>query len=664
MSSLRALIGGGRILEYVLPMMAGREVLAVQRSLRALRLLADEHVSGLFGPETRAALRRFQSEHKLTVDGLFGPQTLTALSDALGEADAGAPVNVEVDGVAAGAGPPVIVDPAWLPPARAERVIIHWTAGGHVASNEDRQHYHFLIEVDGTIRHGTFTIADNDSTDDGRYAAHTLHANTRAVGITVCGMMRATERPFSPGPRPFNELQWRTMARLAAQICHRYAIPVTDRTVLAHGEVQKNLGIRQRGKWDPLVLPWQTELSHDEVADQFRGLVSAALSGAEDDDIGRTLDLNLLGQTIANGAASHDARIWLKLPALTEAKGWSEIEFAENGATIAADGREIFVDAFRHRDRAGGGDTVYVDASDVAEQLDLVLDFDRRGTTAILTGTVGGAEQRIEDRAFVTVTVSRGDTLAGIARRRLGDHNRWPEILRPNGSRFNEQSARLLQPGDQVLVPKIDGAPQIRPAAALDAGALDAIAEGVARLTHPLNREAARKAVPLIIGACRESGVGDPAHIAYVLATAEHETNFGRAMVEEWGPSARQAGYETNPSNEKPGDGKLFRGRGYVQLTFRENYRKFSQALGIDLENDPDKAAEPEIAATVLAVGMSRVGYRRPSLVLSRFGSGDGFDFERARQIVNADQNRFEARYDTTIGRALGRKARQYFALF
>ena len=27
-------------------------------------------------------------------------------------------------------------------------------------------------------------------------------------------------------------------------------------TVLGHGEVQRNLGIKQRSKWDPMVLPW------------------------------------------------------------------------------------------------------------------------------------------------------------------------------------------------------------------------------------------------------------------------------------------------------------------------------------------------------------------------------------------------------------------------
>jgi hypothetical protein len=49
--------------------------------------------------------------------------------------------------------------------------------------------------------------------------------------------------------------QWEGMAKVVAELCRVYRIPVTATTVLGHGEVKVNLGIRQRGKWDPWSSP-------------------------------------------------------------------------------------------------------------------------------------------------------------------------------------------------------------------------------------------------------------------------------------------------------------------------------------------------------------------------------------------------------------------------
>lgn len=49
------------------------------------------------------------------------------------------------------------------------------------------------------------------------------------------------------------------------------------------------------------------------------------------------------------------------------------------------------------------------------------------------------------------------------------------------------------------------------------------------------------------------------------------------------------------------GDGWKFRGRGFIQLTGRENYRKYGYMLGLPLEQNPDLAAKPEIAAKIAA---------------------------------------------------------------
>ncbi|WP_295953777.1 peptidase C1 [Rhodoferax sp.] len=57
--------------------------------------------------------------------------------------------------------------------------------------------------------------------------------------------------------------------------------------------------------------------------------------------------------------------------------------------------------------------------------------------------------------------------------------------------------------------------------------------------------------------------------------------------------------------NTQPGDGARFKGRGFVQLTGRDNYTRYGKALEIDLGvvqvNNADLANAPEIAALLLA---------------------------------------------------------------
>ena len=51
--------------------------------------------------------------------------------------------------------------------------------------------------------------------------------------------------------------------------------------------------------------------------------------------------------------------------------------------------------------------------------------------------------------------------------------------------------------------------------------------------------------------------------------------------------------------NTEPGDGRKFRGRGFIQITGRANYARAGKDLSLDLVNDPEMAAFPSVAAKI-----------------------------------------------------------------
>ncbi len=159
-----------------------------------------------------------------------------------------------------------------------KQVICHWSEGNYKANSTDIEHYHILIEGDGTVRGGDHTIDDNSNTGDNDYAAHTLNANTGSIGVACCCMVGCQESPFKPGSQPMKKSQWDTMVQVVAELCQFYGIPVTPTTVLGHGEVQANLGITQKGKWDPMVWPWDTSRTRAQVGAALRKQVAAALA--------------------------------------------------------------------------------------------------------------------------------------------------------------------------------------------------------------------------------------------------------------------------------------------------------------------------------------------------------------------------------------------------
>jgi predicted chitinase len=109
-----------------------------------------------------------------------------------------------------------------------------------------------------------------------------------------------------------------------------------------------------------------------------------------------------------------------------------------------------------------------------------------------------------------------------------------------------------------------------------------------------------------LVAQARAAGIRG-AELSHFVAQAAHETGDWQHMVEQPPQGARNPQryfarkYEGKRilGNVKRGDGYRFRGRGYIQLTGRDNYTRVGRALGIDLVNHPELAADPATAARI-----------------------------------------------------------------
>jgi len=145
------------------------------------------------------------------------------------------------------------------------------------------------------------------------------------------------------------------------------------------------------------------------------------------------------------------------------------------------------------------------------------------------------------------------------------------------------------------------------------------------------HQAAAKKHFPSILEECKKQGVNDKAQVAYILATTILESGAG-AHMEEFASGSAYEG-RRDLGNNQSGDGVRYKGRGYVQITGRNNYTNWSKRLGVDLVGNPQLAEKPEYAARILVEGMKEGTFTGKKL--ADYIGGGKQDFTNARRIVN-----------------------------
>jgi putative chitinase len=138
----------------------------------------------------------------------------------------------------------------------------------------------------------------------------------------------------------------------------------------------------------------------------------------------------------------------------------------------------------------------------------------------------------------------------------------------------------------------------------------------------------------------------DDRWLAYALGTSFHETATTMQPIKEFGSRERfmrlydKTGNNPNLAkrlgNTVVGDGALFAGRGYVQLTGRGNYNKMGKAFDVDLtssEAAAKRVMQAELASKIMFKGMEDGDFTGKRL--ANFFTKTKTDWVNARKIIN-----------------------------
>lgn len=198
---------------------------------------------------------------------------------------------------------------------------------------------------------------------------------------------------------------------------------------------------------------------------------------------------------------------------------------------------------------------------------------------------------------------------------------------------------------DGIAGPRTFSALGIVPAAELELDvSVDTIM--VSKLFPYTRTSSIARNLPYVTAALAAFGLTDANMISVALGTIRAETE-GFVPIAEL-PShfntlpgqAAFSAYEYKLGNTNPGDGARYRGRGYVQLTGRDNYAKFGAVLDIALLDNPDCACAPEVAACLLAAYLDA---NKDKLIKALAKD----DLKAARKVVNGGSHGLERFADT-----------------
>lgn len=148
-----------------------------------------------------------------------------------------------------------------------------------------------------------------------------------------------------------------------------------------------------------------------------------------------------------------------------------------------------------------------------------------------------------------------------------------------------------------------------------------------------------------------DTQITDIRWLAYMLATVKHECADRWKAIEEFGKGkGRKYGSPVTVTDPATGESftNVYYGRGYVQLTWKDNYESMGRQLNNRLLYEPRLALDADVAYRIMSLGMRKGSFTGKKL--ADYIGGGKADYVNARKIINGlDQADRIAGYATKL---------------
>jgi predicted chitinase len=165
-------------------------------------------------------------------------------------------------------------------------------------------------------------------------------------------------------------------------------------------------------------------------------------------------------------------------------------------------------------------------------------------------------------------------------------------------------------------------------------------AQDLEGMVPEIKQDQAKKILPYLNAAMLEGEINTCMRKAAFMGQISHETGGLQGFVS----SMSEGDFDETYGNKEHGDGTKYKGRGPLQMRGRKNYVEIGKLIGVDLENEPDLAAQNHTMYRVAAMFWKKHGLNELA------DKGDSESYDKITYAINlGDHGKGDRDYRFTL---------------